>query len=271
MVIGAFGDNEKGFDSGSVYMFDLTDLDGDAVGDACDLCPDTPTGLLVDEDGCTVPVGPCCFPDESCIAEQDAVTCLVDLGGTYPGDGLTCGGDPDGDEAFGCDDGCPIDPDKREPGICGCGFPDTDTDSDGVANCLDHCPETPPDVPVNDCGCPEVGACCLSGGICIFNVERSACSGVGEVYQGDGSACRDGCGFGDLDGSGNVDLADFARLQVCFTAAGGDTGECSNADVDGCRDIDLEDFRAFQDLLTGPSSRPTESPLGPRKAVQHDR
>jgi hypothetical protein len=28
-------------------------------------------------------------------------------------------------------DGCLDDPDKSEPGICGCGVPDTDTDGDG--------------------------------------------------------------------------------------------------------------------------------------------
>jgi hypothetical protein len=35
-----------------------------------------------------------------------------------------------------CDD-CPDDPDKIEPGTCGCGVPDTDTDSDGTPDCND--------------------------------------------------------------------------------------------------------------------------------------
>ena len=29
-------------------------------------------------------------------------------------------------------DGCPDDPDKIEPGLCGCGVPDEDIDEDGV-------------------------------------------------------------------------------------------------------------------------------------------
>ena len=29
-------------------------------------------------------------------------------------------------------DGCPNDPEKIDPGVCGCGIPDTDDDGDGV-------------------------------------------------------------------------------------------------------------------------------------------
>ncbi len=40
---------------------------------------------------------------------------------------------------FGVGDGCPDDPDKAEPGACGCGVPDTDSDGDGVPDCNDGC------------------------------------------------------------------------------------------------------------------------------------
>ena len=36
-------------------------------------------------------------------------------------------------------DNCPNDPDKTEPGVCGCGIPDTDSDLDGIPNCIDNC------------------------------------------------------------------------------------------------------------------------------------
>lgn len=36
-------------------------------------------------------------------------------------------------------DECPDDPDKTEPGECGCGVPDTDSDSDGIPDCNDSC------------------------------------------------------------------------------------------------------------------------------------
>jgi hypothetical protein len=37
-------------------------------------------------------------------------------------------------------DQCPDDPNKTEPGICGCGVADTDTDGDGTPDCNDQCP-----------------------------------------------------------------------------------------------------------------------------------
>ena len=37
-------------------------------------------------------------------------------------------------------DDCPEDPNKDEPGVCGCGFPDTDSDEDGILDCIDNCP-----------------------------------------------------------------------------------------------------------------------------------
>jgi len=59
------------------------------------------------------------------------------------GVGDVCEGDMDGDGVPDDQDNCPMDPNKSEPGICGCGRDDdpTDSDSDGVADCVDNCPE----------------------------------------------------------------------------------------------------------------------------------
>jgi hypothetical protein len=35
-------------------------------------------------------------------------------------------------------DACPEDPDKIDPGQCGCGEPDVDSDRDGFADCADE-------------------------------------------------------------------------------------------------------------------------------------
>ena len=40
-------------------------------------------------------------------------------------------------------DTCPDDPDKTDPGICGCGIPDTDSDDDEIPDCIDQCPNNP--------------------------------------------------------------------------------------------------------------------------------
>ena len=228
------------------------DTDGDSVCDADDLCSETSFGLLVDLDGCTRTEGPCCFPGAVCIDGTDRQTCEAFPDSFFQGEGLTCG-DPDGDGIFGCSDGCPLDPAKANPGVCGCGIPDDDGDLDGIADCNDHCSQTPSDVPVNVCGCAEVGACCASAGGCFDDIERTLCVMIAGVYQGDGSTCAENCALGDLDDDGDVDLADFALFTRCFTGVGGEASPaCSQADVDGCGQIDLEDFVAFRAAFTGP-------------------
>lgn len=43
-------------------------------------------------------------------------------------------------ELADCNDGCPNDPDKVDPGLCGCGQADEgDSDGDGVLDCVDQC------------------------------------------------------------------------------------------------------------------------------------
>ena len=51
------------------------------------------------------------------------------------------------------DDACPDDPDKDEPGLCGCGVSDDDGDLDGVADCEDACPDDPEKDEPGLCGC----------------------------------------------------------------------------------------------------------------------
>jgi TolB-like protein len=50
-------------------------------------------------------------------------------------------------------DGCPDDPNKTAPGICGCGVPDTDSDGDGTPECNDECPDDPNKTAPGICGC----------------------------------------------------------------------------------------------------------------------
>ena len=62
----------------------------------------------------------------------------------------TCLTDADADGTADCDDGCPADPDKTQPGVCGCGKADTDTDSDGTPDCQE---QPPAGQPTDACGC----------------------------------------------------------------------------------------------------------------------
>jgi|GEM_PF-1950460 len=51
---------------------------------------------------------------------------------------------------------CPLDPNKTDPGVCGCGTPDTDTDHDGTPDCNDACPSDPNKTAAGACGCGHV-------------------------------------------------------------------------------------------------------------------
>ncbi len=61
--------------------------------------------------------------------------------------------DTDGDGAADCEDACPNDPAKQYPGSCGCGFPESDADADGYADCVDGCPNDPNKIASGTCGC----------------------------------------------------------------------------------------------------------------------
>ncbi len=61
--------------------------------------------------------------------------------------------DTDGDGVIDDCDGCPLDETKIEPGLCGCGIPETDSDSDGTPDCLDECPNDPAKIAPGLCGC----------------------------------------------------------------------------------------------------------------------
>jgi hypothetical protein len=65
--------------------------------------------------------------------------------------------------ATSCESGgdcCPLDPQKTDPGQCGCGVPDTDTDADGTADCIDLCPADPEKQTPGSCGCGVQGDGC---------------------------------------------------------------------------------------------------------------
>ena len=53
--------------------------------------------------------------------------------------------DNDNDGAIDCNDGCPFDPFKIDPGVCGCGVVD-DADGDQVASCTPDCNDQDPNV-----------------------------------------------------------------------------------------------------------------------------
>ena len=116
------------------------DADGDGVPDRKDKCPNTPTGVKVDVNGCPIDTDGDGVPDY-----QDK---CPDVKGLAALQGCP---DADGDGVADNDDKCPNTPAGVKVDATGCPL---DSDGDGVADYLDKCPNTPSGVKVDATGCP---------------------------------------------------------------------------------------------------------------------
>ncbi len=125
------------------------DKDKDGVWDKLDLCPETPRGVVVDENGCPLDEDKDGVPDylDHCLGTPAAAIGFVDS--------LGCELDTDGDGVEDYKDKCPGTPEAAWGKVDSLGCP-LDTDGDGVPDYLDECPETPEAAwgKVNDKGCP---------------------------------------------------------------------------------------------------------------------
>lgn len=124
-------------------------------------------------------------------------------GGTTGGTGGTATGGTGGCEGGDC---CPDDPNKTDPGECGCGVPDDDSDGDLVANCNDACPDDSDKTDPGSCGCglAEGPGC---DGLVAALVHRYSFSGSGATAT-DAVGTANGMIMGTtLSGSGSLELA----------------------------------------------------------------
>ena len=166
-------------------------------------------------------------------------------------------------------DNCPDDPDKIEPGVCGCGVPDTDTDTDGTPDCIDNCPDDINKTEPGICGCGVADtdtdldgtADCNDGCPADENKTAPGDCGCGEVdtdTDSDGTAdcideCPDdpdkiaagtcGCGVADTDtdSDGTPDCNDNCPDDPDKTEPGTCGCGVSDADTDGDGTLDCED------------------------------
>jgi len=143
-------------------------------------------------------------------------------------------------------DNCPDDPEKTEPGVCGCGIADTDTDDDGTPDCIDACPNDAGKVSPGLCGCglaesddDDDGTPNCNDG-CPFDPEKTSAGACGcgvADYDADGDGvadCDDPCATSpDSDGDGTPDCADACPNDPAKTAPGACGCGVSDADADG--------------------------------------
>ena len=142
----AHGDNDYLLDifAGMSYAFDIRkDSDGDGVPDDVDQCPNTPSGIAVDEFGCPIDSDHDGVPDYRDACPNTPAGVKVNNAG--------CPIDSDHDGVPDYLDKCPNTPASVRVDSAGCPL---DSDHDGVPDYLDKCPNTPAGVQVDKDGCP---------------------------------------------------------------------------------------------------------------------
>ena len=127
----------------SLFFGGEMDSDHDGVSDSKDQCPDTPSGVKVDKNGCPLD------------SDGDGVADYLDKCADTPkGVGVDKSGcplDSDGDGVADYLDKCANTPKGVKVDADGCA---PDADGDGVPDQLDKCPDTPKGTPVDASGCP---------------------------------------------------------------------------------------------------------------------
>ena len=159
-----------------------------------------------------------CIPDGG---DASGDCCPLDPNKTQPG---VCGcgiadEDIDTDGVIDCNDGCPGDHNKAAPGVCGCGIPDVDTDGDGTLDCMDGCPKDRTRLQPGVCGC---GAPDTAAPLCLahrykFNDRASTDGGAAD---GGASDAGDGGVAGTTVVADSVGTAHGRAVGVVLTGTG---------------------------------------------------
>ena len=202
-----------------------TDSDGDGTADCEDDCPNDAAKIAPGACGCGV------ADDDD---DGDSIICDDNC----PNDPNPDQSDSDNDGLGDVCDGCPDDPDKADPAICGCGFPDTDGDGDGVKDCNDNCPNEPNSNQQDGDGDGLGDACDNCPAIenaDQANSDGDACGAACDDCDADPDKCEVGiCGCGvseaDSDGDGVEDCIDGCPDDPAKTAPG--ACGCGRPDVD---------------------------------------
>ncbi len=193
----------------------IIDADGDGVCNADEMMGCTNV-LACNYDASVDPGndnGSCIVPQANCTQCNASNTALIPV-------------DTDGDGTCNLLDGCPNDPAKTAPGICGCGVSDADSDLDGTADCNDGCPTDPLKVAPGVCGCNVADTDSDSDGV-------ANCNDLCPMDPNKTAPGTCGCGVADVDTDADgladcVDpcplLADLIPGDECTVSGTGESG-----------------------------------------------
>ena len=157
------------------------------------------------------------------VGEPKGGDCNDDDDTVNPAASETCNGIDDNcdgeiDENVCVSDNCPDDPNKTEPGICGCGIPDIDADSDGYFTCQNDCIDNNPSIN------PGVSETCN-------NIDDN-CDGT--IDEGVTNACGT-CGEVPVETCNGIDDNCDGTIDEGVTNA---CGTCGEVPVETCNGID---------------------------------
>jgi Putative metal-binding motif/HYR domain len=150
--------------------------------------------------------------------------------------------DSDMDSVIDCDDGCPFDGAKIEPGICGCGVADSDTDNDGTLDCNDACQLDPNKTDPGMCGCGEMDVDGDNDGFLVCDdcddADPSRFPGGVELCDGLDNNCDgiipsneiDDDGDGQAECDGDCDDADEFNYSGNVEVCDGKDNDCNGLD-----------------------------------------
>jgi choice-of-anchor B domain-containing protein len=186
-----------------------------------------------------------CGDDGSAVAGDTGTT----TGGTAEttGSGSASNGS---DEETGAPDACPDDPQKTEPGMCGCGVADDDADEDGTADCDDACPDDPDKTAPGTCGCgtPDVDG---DGDEILDCEDNCPETSNGDQADADDDAAGDACdNCPEIPNADQVDKDDDGVGEACacgptpLPCTDGSAGPYACDGIDLLARLSLEDMQA---------------------------
>lgn len=218
---------------------DIADTDGDNIPDGCDDCTDPDSDGIgnagLDTSGC--PIG----GEDNC--PQDPNPDQLDCDGDGTGDACDLQGDSDRDGTCNAEDNCLFIANPGQEDVDGDGLGDvcdTDADADGFQGTAaggdgQDCNDL--DAAINPVAQESPAA-----GNCLDSADND-CDGFADASDPDCAGCQFPCG--DLDGTGDVNLLDFASFAVCFGSTPSLSPECECADLNKNDAINLTDFATF--------------------------
>ena len=261
----------------------MNDDDGDGLINELDLlCPNTPAGEQVNEDGCS---------QSELDDDNDGVKNNVDLCPNTPAgvaaDAQGCSeeqrtSDSDGDGLNDPEDNCPNTGAGENVDENGCSQAQRDSDGDGLSDLDDACDDTPPGFPILANGCTDESALDMDldgdgySGVYTYDIDPATglhVNQTGDAFPSDATQWfdQDGDGYGDNPSPANN--ADDCPAETgtsyidflgCFDDGDGYRDENEPAALRGdatqWRD---SDFDGYGDNWGDPSWNETRDPPGP--------